>query len=87
MAVLSCRDLSFEFRYTGFLYEWVEYHFRFLWKGEPMVRDEVLVDGKGRRGAAARVVLRQLARQGRTAATAAQGAGDGRGGLLGANRA
>lgn len=42
MAVLQSNDLSFVFRYTGFDHGWVQYQFFFLWKGEPVIRDEVL---------------------------------------------
>lgn len=42
MAVLQSGDLSFDFRYTGFEHGWVQYQFFFLWKGEPVIRDEAL---------------------------------------------
>ncbi|MCA9990306.1 MAG: hypothetical protein KDE29_04825, partial [Anaerolineales bacterium] len=42
MATLKSGNLSFDFRYTGFEHGWVQYQFYFLWKGEPMVRDESL---------------------------------------------
>ena len=42
MAILKSGKLSFDFRYTGFEYGWVQYQFYFLWRDEPIVRDEVL---------------------------------------------
>ena len=42
MAKLESADLSFDFRYTGFQGGWVQYQFLFLWRGEPIVKDEVL---------------------------------------------
>lgn len=42
MAILQSGDLSFDFRYTGFKHGWIQYQFFFLWKGEPIIRDEAL---------------------------------------------
>lgn len=42
MAILKSGELSFDFRYTGFEYGWVQYQFYFLWRGEPIVKDESL---------------------------------------------
>lgn len=42
MALLQSGNLGFDFRYTGFEYGWVQYQFFFLWKGEPVIRDEAL---------------------------------------------
>lgn len=42
MAILRSDDLGFEFRYGGLEDGWVQYHFYFLWKGEPVFRDEPL---------------------------------------------
>jgi hypothetical protein len=42
MAVLKSGDWSFDFRYTGFAWGWVQYQFYFLWKDEPVIRDSAL---------------------------------------------
>jgi hypothetical protein len=42
MATLKSGELSFDFRYTGFEYGWVQYQFYFCWRSEPIVRDGVL---------------------------------------------
>lgn len=42
MAVLQSGNLSFDFQYAGFEHGWVQYQFFFLWKGEPIIRDESL---------------------------------------------
>ncbi len=52
MAVLQSENLSFDFRYTGFEDGWVQYQFFFLWKGEPVIRDEALKRWSGRQESA-----------------------------------
>lgn len=42
MATLKSGELSFDFRYSGFEYGWVQYQFYFLWKGKPLIRDDAL---------------------------------------------
>ncbi len=48
MALLNSDDLSFDFRYTDFIDDWVEYQFFFRWRGESIVRDEVLKSWSGK---------------------------------------
>jgi len=42
MARLTSGDLSFDFRYAGFEYGWVQYEFYFRWKNEHIARDSLL---------------------------------------------
>jgi hypothetical protein len=42
MAVLQYKDLSFDFRFTGFRHDWVQYQFYFLWQNEPLIGDTQL---------------------------------------------
>ncbi len=44
MAILKNDDLSFEFNYTGFECGWVQYQFYFRWKGESVIRHDLLKD-------------------------------------------
>lgn len=44
MAMLKSDDLSFEFQFTGFQYGWVKYQFYFRWKGDTVIRHDVLKD-------------------------------------------
>ena len=41
MAILKSGDLSLDFQYAGFSCGWVDYEFRFLWKGKAIVKDSV----------------------------------------------
>ncbi|MDE0154880.1 MAG: hypothetical protein OXI88_10600 [Gammaproteobacteria bacterium] len=42
MAVLMSYDLAFDFRYAFFDDDWVIYQIGFLWKNEPILREQVL---------------------------------------------
>lgn len=42
MAVLRSRNLSFDFRYVHFDDTWVIYQICFLWKNEPILREQIL---------------------------------------------
>jgi hypothetical protein len=42
MAILKSEGLGFEFKYADLKYGWIDYQFRFLWRGEPLVNDRVL---------------------------------------------
>lgn len=42
MAKIQSGDLSFDFRYTGFEYGWVQYQFYFRWKNESLANDDLL---------------------------------------------
>lgn len=42
MATLGSEDLSFDFRFTGFEYGWVQYNCYFNWKNEPLIRNDLL---------------------------------------------
>jgi hypothetical protein len=42
MAKLQSGDLKFDFRYTGFVYGWVQYQFYFRWKDESLARNDLL---------------------------------------------
>jgi hypothetical protein len=42
MARLQSGDLTFDFRYAGFEYGWVQYQFYFRWKGESLIRNDLL---------------------------------------------
>lgn len=42
MAVLRSRDLGFDFRYVHFDGDWIIYQICFLWKNEPILREQIL---------------------------------------------
>lgn len=53
MAILQTDGLAFEFKFWRLLEGWMQYHYYFLWQGEPIIRDSLLchpedTDWKGR---------------------------------------
>lgn len=42
MAKLKSGDLTFDFRYAGFEYGWIQHQFYFTWKGENLIRNDLL---------------------------------------------